>query len=134
MSNKINQSHVTLYICPSLIGKWLCSFLSDRKFQVAMNSKISDKKNIKAGTAQGSPLSPILFSLLINDIGKVLDKHDILYALFADDLVIWKIGSRIDQIERALQKATSAVFKFFEKISLNINEIQFSQTKEYPRL
>ena len=94
------------YRSPSLIGKWLCSFLSDRKFQVAINSKISDKKNIKAGTPQGSPLSPILFSLLINDIGKVLHKHDILYALFADDLVIWKIGSRIDHIEKALQKAT----------------------------
>ena len=110
------------YRCPSLIGKWLCSLLTNRIFHVRVDGEISDIKRINAGTPQGSPLSPILFSLLINEIGKVLDKHDLHYALFADDLVIWKIGTRIDYIEKKLQRATTAILNFFEKICLNINE------------
>ena len=97
------------YRCPSLIGKWLCSFLTNRKFFVKIDGTKSETKEIQAGTPQGSPLSPILFSLLINGIGKMLDKHEIRYAIFADDLTIWKIGPRIDHIEKTLQKATLAI-------------------------
>jgi retron-type reverse transcriptase len=74
--------------CPSYIGEWLVSFLSVRKFVVEIDGVMSDEKNILAGVPQGSPLSPLLFALFINDIGKLLEQHNIHFALFADDLTI----------------------------------------------
>ena len=96
-------------------------FLSNRKFFVDIDNNFSETKNIQAGTPQGSPLSPILFSLLINGIGKILKKFNLKYALFADDLTIWKIHSRINHIQKTLQTATTAIIKFFTKINLKVN-------------
>ena len=97
-------------------------FKKNRSFFVKIEEAESMKKSITAGVPQGSPLSPMLFSLLINEIGKVLDKFKINYALYADDLTIWKIHSRKDVIQKALQQASTAINKFFLKIGLNINE------------
>jgi len=43
------------------------SFLSIRTFQVRIGSTLSMTKRLENGTPQGSVLSPILFSLMIND-------------------------------------------------------------------
>ena len=47
------------------------SFLSNRSFQVRINSSYSEVKNLENGVPQGSALSPIFFSLL-NDLPDVL--------------------------------------------------------------
>jgi hypothetical protein len=107
--------------CQSYIGEWLVSFLSERKFVVEIDGIISDDKNILAGVPQGSPLSPLLFALFINDIGKILDKHDLNFALFADDLTIWTIQSDLTTIELILQKAIDDINLFFGDIGLKLN-------------
>jgi RNA-directed DNA polymerase len=109
--------------CPKVIGKWLCSFLSNREFEVEINGCNSNRKKITAGVPQGSPLSPILFSLFINKIGAKLDKCKVHYALYADDLNIWKIHSRIDHINKQLQTSTTKIYNFFNKIGLTKNAI-----------
>jgi len=44
------------------------SLLSNRTFQVRLGSTLSLTKRLENGTPQGSVLSPILFSLMINDL------------------------------------------------------------------
>jgi hypothetical protein len=107
--------------CPNLLGLWLSVFLKERKFVVELNDKLSCEKNIKAGVPQGSPLSPLLFSLFINGIGKILDSFDINFGLFADDLTIWSIHKNLNTIQLHLQKAANAISNFFTKIGLKIN-------------
>ena len=107
--------------CPPLLGNWLCSFLSSRKFVVEINGTLSELSNIQTGVPQGSPLSPLLFSLFINDIGKCLEKFNVRFALFADDLTIWKGDKNILTIQKELQKAASKVYEFFKNIGLTIN-------------
>ena len=107
--------------CPPILGLWLCAFLSLRKFVVEINGSLSEPKDIQTGVPQGSPLSPLLFSLFINDIGKCLEKYDIYFALFADDLTIWKNHKELSVIQTELQKATNAVNNFFKKSGLTIN-------------
>ena len=102
--------------CPPLLGLWIEAFLSKRKFVVEINGHLSDSKNIESGVPQGSPLSPLLFSLFINDVGKALEKHDIKFALFADDLTIWKNHKDISIITHELQRATNTVSNFFTGI------------------
>ena len=107
--------------CPPKIGFLLSSFLSNRKFVVEINGSMSETKNIRAGVPQGSPLSPLLFSLFINNIGNLLDKHKINFALFADDLTIWCCEKDIKVMDKILQSATIEVANFFRDIGLAIN-------------
>jgi hypothetical protein len=110
------------YNCPILLRNLLGSFLSKRKFFVDINGETSNLYSIKAGVPQGSPLSPLLFSLFINGIGKELDKLDIKFALFADDLTIWVVNKINKYIEKRLQSACDTVYKYFNKIGLKLNE------------
>jgi hypothetical protein len=110
------------YKCPPIIGKWLATFLTNRKFFVEIEETKSERLDIKAGVPQGSPLSPLLFSLFINEIGSKLDKINIKFALFADDLTIWEIDSNIKNIQKRLQDAISIINHFFTEIGLKINK------------
>jgi hypothetical protein len=116
------------YGCPDYIGNWLVSFFSDRKFVVEIEGTFSEEKNILAGVPQGSPLSPILFSLYINKIGYILEKHDLLFGLFADDLTIWKIDDTLDVIKDTLQNAINDINNFFNEKGLKLNEKKCTYT------
>jgi hypothetical protein len=107
--------------CPDYIGNWLVSFFSDGKFVVEIEGTFSEEKNIHAGVPQG-PLSPILFSLYINKIGFILEKHDLLFGLFAYDLTVWKIDDTLDVIKDTLQNAIYDIKNFFNEKGLKLNE------------
>ena len=77
---------------------------------------------IRAGVPQGSPLSPLLFSILINRIGNLLDEIGIEFALFADDLVVWVIDNDLKRIQSKLQLASDIIYNFFKSIKLKLNE------------
>ena len=64
--------------------RWLESYLLNRKHFVVFDKIISDVESIVCGVPRGSILGPVLFSLLINNIG--LQFRVILYA---DDTVIF---------------------------------------------
>jgi hypothetical protein len=83
---------------------------------VEIEGTFSEEKNILAGVPQGSPLSLILFSLYINKIGKLLEKHDLLLGLFADDLSIWKIDDKLDVIEDTLLNAINDIIIIIIKV------------------
>jgi hypothetical protein len=85
---------------------------------VEIEGTFSEEKNILAGVPQVSPLSPILFSLYINKIGKILENHDLLFGLFADDLSIWKIDDKLDVIKDTLKNAINDIDNFFNEKGL----------------
>ena len=68
------------------------SFFSNRIFQVRIGSTLSMTKRLENSTPQGSVLSPTLFSLMINDLPKLITSHA---ALYADDFCFWECGSDI---------------------------------------
>jgi len=72
--------------CPVFIVKWIKDFLKDRSFRVQINESMSDFYDIKAGVPQGAVLSPLLFSIYINDLPSCHSRHKSYYLLFADDL------------------------------------------------
>jgi hypothetical protein len=65
--------------------KMIVSFLENRVSYVAVNGKNSEKYDVPAGVPQGSPLSPFLFNIFINDIP--IPKH-CKAATFADDTAL----------------------------------------------
>jgi len=58
------------------------SILSNRSFQVRVGSSLSQTKYPANGIPQGSILSPVLFSILINDLPGGIRSWT---ALYADD-------------------------------------------------
>ena len=75
----------------------LSSFLTNRHLRVHQDSAISNKIELKAGTPQGSALSPLLFIFYVNDTPK--PPPGVLISKFADDMAAWAIQK---QEKRAL--------------------------------
>jgi hypothetical protein len=69
--------------------KWIYYFLQNRNFTIKINNSYSKQHDIETGVPQGGVLSPILFSIFINDMIEertVFKKHEVHSNLFADDL------------------------------------------------
>ena len=67
--------------------KWIGSFLCYRQQRVVVNGAKSDWAPVLSGVPQGTVLSPMLFSLYINDISTDIDSE---IRLFADDFVCYR--------------------------------------------
>lgn len=63
--------------------------LSDRTMMVKINGVISEKYQVENGITQGTIVSILLFSIMINEIFKQVEKH-VAVALFAGDGALWK--------------------------------------------
>lgn len=85
------------------IYEWIKDFLTNRKLQVRIGEVVSDKYVVENGTPQGSIISPLLFSIMINDIFVNVGR-DMGCSLFADDGAIWKRGKNVEFIVKKIQK------------------------------
>jgi len=56
------------------IYNWLQDFLQNGTFQVRVGNALSTVRAPENGTPQGSPLSPLLFLIAINDLPDGLEK------------------------------------------------------------
>ncbi|GFV41467.1 probable RNA-directed DNA polymerase from transposon BS [Trichonephila clavipes] len=99
---------------------WISDFLWDRSIRVKYNNCLSDPFAIRQGVPQGSVLSPVLFSLYITDIERVLAKHCEV-GIFADDIIVWSSGSDVGENELKLNRAMEEAHSFAEMHKLIFN-------------
>jgi group II intron reverse transcriptase/maturase len=96
--------------CPKtlkLIRQWL-------RVPIKINGKLQKRKK---GVPQGSPLSPLLSNILLNEVDKELTKRTLKFVRYADDFSIY-CTSRTQAI--VTMKAISSYLK--SKLKLTINE------------
>ena len=82
---------------------WINGFLETKFFCVQVNKTKSSLFNIETGVPQGAALSPILFSLYINDIPIMNKKNKDYYLLFTDDLVSLNTFKKFGNLEMHVQ-------------------------------
>ncbi|XP_077258283.1 uncharacterized protein LOC143895191 [Temnothorax americanus] len=101
---------------------WIFSYLTGRSQAVIDElGNISEWLFTSSGVPQGSVLGPPLFSLYINDIGRVLKYLH--HMIFADDVQAYLLCSLAD-IERGLELVTrdaNAIFTYAEANGLKLN-------------
>lgn len=113
--------------------KWFESYLRNRTFQVKINNVYSSVSNIANGIPQGSPLSPLLFNVFINDLCTRTTYSTPL--LYADDLkLIGKIKNYNDKCK--MQKDLVQVENWCKTNKMDINTqktkyITFTQKTNY---
>jgi len=71
----------------------------------------------QSGTPQGSPLSPLLSNIMLNELDKQLTKRNLRFVRYADDVSIYL------RSEKAAKRVLKSITKFIEgKLKLKINQ------------
>jgi len=105
------------------LPNFISNFLSDREFNVRVNSTYSDIQEQEMGVPQGSILSVTLFSIKINSLAKILNDN-IEGSLYVDDFLICYRGKNMNNIERQLQLCLNKIEKWAME-----NGFKFSSSK-----
>ncbi len=108
--------------------RWINNFLSGRAIKVRIG-KVSEKFVIGNGTPQGSIVSPLLFSIMINDVFEDLD-NGLGLSLFADDGATWNIGFIVKKLQEAIAIVEEWSYKWGFKFSVDKTKIMFFTRKK----
>jgi hypothetical protein len=106
------------------IIKWLYHFLKGRSFTIKINKNNSNYHDIETGVPQGGVLSPILFSIFINDIidGRtVFKKNEVHSNMFADDLASSCASNKSSLIEQTMNIFLNKLENWLYKWRLDMN-------------
>ena len=104
---------------PTKMIRLLSSFLTNRHLRVHQNSAISNKIELKAGTPQGSALSPLLCIFYVNDTRK--PPPGVLISKFADDMAAWAIQKQEKRAEKLIQKYLDSLSEWCNKWKIKLN-------------
>ncbi|GFV26052.1 probable RNA-directed DNA polymerase from transposon BS [Trichonephila clavipes] len=99
---------------------WIFDFLKDREIRVRFRDSLSKTFRLSQGVPQGSVLIPLLFSLYIAGIEKIISRRCEV-GLFADDIVLWNSNSDVVHIETAINTTLSDIQIFAEQHKLIFN-------------
>jgi hypothetical protein len=77
---------LTVLNFPSYLVRIITSYLRGRTFEASFQTAASTRLGMRAGVAQGGLISPVLFSLYVNDM-HIPSRH-VELALYADDTAI----------------------------------------------
>ncbi|KAL4132267.1 hypothetical protein QTP88_009456 [Uroleucon formosanum] len=110
---------------PSLLYLLIKSYLTDRHFQVQLNSSTSKIAPIKAGVPQGGILSPFLFNIYVADQPTM---QQTIVADYTDDKVILSINEDPLIASSNLQVHLDHLSEWYKKWRVKINQNKSTHT------
>lgn len=113
---------------PSQLIRWVKSFMTDRKIQLAFDGQRQEKRPVRTGIPQGSPISPILFLIYIRHIFSEIKSDpefaDVKMPSFIDD-VAFGVESKSAKVNCSiLEKIAKKAFNWADK-----NAVKFDDSK-----
>lgn len=110
---------------PVKLCRFLSSFLHERTIRVRQGATLSQPVVLRAGTPQGSVLSPLLFLVYVNDI-PIQPTGNCRAGQFADDMNLWTSSRTIPMSQVRLQRALKHIEDWCSKwrIKLNVGKTQ----------
>jgi ribonuclease HI len=117
------------------LATYLQNFLKNRTFQVRCGNTCSPSVAQEHGVPQGSPLSPTLFLIFINDVFANIDNisANLKFSLYADDLAIWITHPDELQAMNIMQLALDEIQKWCDQRGVQISPAK-SATMVFSRL
>ena len=115
---------------PVRMGKWIKDSVEGSQFYVKVGKEKSDLYNVTAGVFQGRILSPLLFSIYINDIELInktpTNKVDTL--MFADDIFSLTADHNIRRLFILMQQYLDKTEKWFKlwRMKLSAHKCYYS--------
>lgn len=103
---------------PNFLYNIICSFLTNRSFQVRTGTYTSQLHPIKAGVPQGSVLGPMLFNIFCHNIR---NPQMYQFAMYADDTAIITQNTNLECSIRDLQSSIDQIAEWFSKWKLKLN-------------
>ena len=105
---------------PTILLKWLCSFLSNRYQSVKIGDIVSEWASLNGGLTQGSWLGPLIFIIFINDL-----HSDELLHKYIDDLTMSEIFNKDER-----SKMNNVLSEINQWSATNFLNINCNKTKE----
>ena len=135
--SKINSSQLTP---PPATARWLSCYLRGRQAKTCFRGVKSTSRKVNTGVAQGSKLSPSLFSFYIADMP--IPTEPVKRVCYADDITVWATGVKIPGLEDSVNSYLEEIIAYLKDNSLLISAPKYSvrlfssdphQTKTHPR-
>jgi len=100
---------------------WCESFLIGRQQRVRVGDHLSAAEPLRAGVPQGAILSPLLFSVFINDIVECTNAE---VNLFADDTSVYIMEKSGIVLQNKLQEAVNMLASWFKTWAITVNHVK----------
>jgi hypothetical protein len=104
---------------PSYLVKTISSYLNGRTFEASFQTATSTSRSMHAGVAQGGIISPVLFSLYVNDMPS--PSRHIELALYADDTAIIATSRKPTLLVKYLETYLSDLERWLSEWRIAIN-------------
>jgi hypothetical protein len=108
---------------PVYLLRYIVSFLNRRTACIEIESTLSAPFNLRSGTPQGSPLSPLLYILYTSDSMNSLPNHTE-YGLFADDTALWTSSNTTTNLSNRLQSSINDFQKWCAAWKLRLQPLK----------
>ena len=105
---------------PDRIIRLLSSFLTDRTLKVLYEGCYSQSVTLNAGTPQGSPLSPLIYIIFVNDYPDEIQNMSSV-SQFADDTALWTSAYTESFAIHKLQKSLNLLEAWCRKWRVKLN-------------
>jgi len=73
------------------------------------------------GTAQGNVLSPMLWNLVVDQVGSIMDRHNLGGCIFADDIILAASNQDLSAMTNIIQQALNDIQKWSQEEGLKFN-------------
>ena len=103
-----------------MMNKWFQSYLSNRRHQTLVNTKLSQSLQMKSGVPQGSSLGPLLFLIYINDLQNIFEESEL--NIFADDTALILRNKNLTELFNVANTKLSLLHEYLQANGIRLNE------------